>query len=168
MTGRDSGWGEDTRKEEPTESVGLQKHLQNEIMAQRRTKMRGGREGHRQTGRERDAVPFQPPLIFILQEAHALPALDLPSSLPMSSHTLPLSQPKCTQAQAGPREADSVRELSGCHAHKDHPGAGPHGWKGKEAGEDRGGGQAGTQAHSLSQPPRAGVLGCQNRTDWVA
>lgn len=167
MTGRDSGWGEDTCKEEPTERGGPQKHLQDEIMAQRRAKMRGGGEGHRQIGRERDAVPFQPPLIFILQEAHALPALGR-CALPMSSHTLPLAQLMCTQARAGPWEADSARELSGCHAHKDHPGAGPRGREGKEAGEDRGGGQAGTQAHSLSQPPWAGVLGCQSRTDWVA
>ena len=151
VTGRDSGWGEDTCKEEPTERGGPQKHLQDGIMAQRTAKMRAGGEGHRQMGRERDAVPSQPPLILILQEAHALPA---PSccALPMSSHTLPLAQLKCTQAQAGPWEADSVRELSGCHAHKDHPGAGPRGREGKEAGEDRGGAKLGRKPTASASP----------------
>ena len=150
------------------ERVGLQKHLQNEIMAQRRAKMREGGERHRRIGSKRDAVPSQPPLILILQEAHAFPALELLRSLPVSLRTLPLSQLECTQAQAGPQEADSVREISGCLAHKEHPGDGPHGWEGKEAGDDRGGGQAGRQAHSFSQPPWASLLGCHNTIDWVA
>lgn len=51
---------------------------------------------------------------------------------------------------------------------KDGPGDGHHGQEEKEAGMGQGGGQAGAQAHGLSRPTWTSLLGCRNRTHWVA